>query len=226
MVADELIREIKTNVVMGRVDSSDEGYDGKMEGKPGVSELVRDAIKQDISGKRLIDALSDAMVTVGEKYDSGEYLIPDMLAGAESVGTAMDILEPHLIHSDVKSKGTFVIATVEGDLHDIGKNIVATLLKGAGYNVKDLGAGISAEKIVEAVKEYNAEFVGLSALLTTTMIKMTSVIELMESEGLRSKVKVLIGGAPTSPDFAKKIGADAHCRDAFEAIDILRDITP
>ena len=226
MIAEELIHEIKTNVVMGRVDSSDEGFDGKMEGKPGVSELVKEAIKRDISGREVIDALSEAMVTVGEKYDSGEYLIPDMLAGAESVGTAMDIIEPYLIHSDVKSKGTFVVATVEGDLHDIGKNIVATLLKGAGYDVKDLGAGISGEKIVEAIKEYDAEFVGLSALLTTTMIKMASVIELMASEGLRSKVKVLIGGAPTSPDFAKKIGADAHCRDAFEAIDILKDMTP
>ena len=162
------------------------------------------------------------MAIVGEKYDSKEFLIPDMLASAECVGAAMDILEPHMINSNVETKGRFVIATVEGDLHDIGKNIVATMLKGAGYEVKDLGSGVSAQKILEAVKKHNAQFVGLSALLTTTMIKMESVVSLLKSNGLRNQVKVLIGGAPTSPEFAKKIGADAHCRDAFEAIDTIK----
>ena len=222
MRVEEIIKEIKENVIMGRVDSSDEGFDGNMEGKPGVSELVKDTIKEDIPVKQVIDSLSEAMVVVGQKYDSGEYLIPDMLASAESVGAAMDILEPHLIGADVESKGVFVIATVKGDLHDIGKNIVATMLKGAGYEVKDIGTGVSTEKIVEAIEHYDAKFVGLSALLTTTMIEMQSVIELMESKGIRSKVKVLIGGAPVSSEFAKKIGADVYCKDAFHAIDTLK----
>ena len=219
---EELISGIKENVIMGRVDSSDEGFDGKMEGNPGVSELVGEAIKKDLLVRRVIDSLSEAMVTVGQKYDSGEYLIPDMLASAESVGAAMDILEPHLIGSNVETKGVFLIATVEGDLHDIGKNIVATMLKGAGYEIKDVGTGVSAEKIVEAIEYYDAKFVGLSALLTTTMVKMQSVIELMDSKGIRSKVKVLVGGAPLSSEFAQKIGADAYCKDAFHAIDVLK----
>ena len=224
MDTEMLISEIKENVIMGRVDSSDEGFDGNMEGQPGVSELIEQAITHNVSIKQIIESLSDAMAIVGKKYESNEYLIPDMLASAESVGAAMDILEPHLLDSDVKSKGVFVIATVEGDLHDIGKNIVATMLKGAGYEVKDLGTGVSDTKILEAVKQHNAQFVGLSALLTTTMIKMRSVIELLKAEGLRDKVTVLIGGAPTSPEFAQEIGANAHCRDAFDALETMEKI--
>jgi 5-methyltetrahydrofolate--homocysteine methyltransferase len=145
-----------------------------------------------------------------------------MLASAECVGVAMDILSPHLMKAGVKSKGTFVIATVAGDLHDIGKNIVAIMLKGAGYQIIDLGTDVSADRIIGAVKENEAPFIGLSALLTTTMRVMAEVVRKLEQEGLRDKVKVLIGGAPTSAAFAQEIGADAYCRDAFDAIDILK----
>jgi 5-methyltetrahydrofolate--homocysteine methyltransferase len=226
MSGEALLEEIRSNVIMGRVDSSDEGFDGDMEGKPAVVELVEEASQNSVPIKSVIDCLSDAMTVVGQKYDSGEYLIPDMLASAESVGAAMDILEPFLVKSDIESKGRFVIATVEGDLHDIGKNIVTTILKGGGYEVKDLGASVTAEKIVDAVKQHDAEFLGLSALLTTTMVKMQSVIESLEAEGLRDQIKVLVGGAPTSPEFAEKIGADAHCSDAFEAIEALKTLAP
>ena len=224
MNSENILDQIKLNVISGRVDETDEGFDGDMEGQPGVTELVEQAVNESVSIQQIIDVLSSGMEVVGEKYDSKEFLIPDMLASAECVGAAMDILEPHMINSDVETKGRFVIATVEGDLHDIGKNIVATMLKGAGYEVRDLGTGVSAEKILEAVKKHNAQFVGLSALLTTTMIKMESVVGLLKSNGLRDSVKVLIGGAPTSPEFAKKIGADAHCRDAFEAIDTIKNL--
>jgi 5-methyltetrahydrofolate--homocysteine methyltransferase len=122
----------------------------------------------------------------------------------------------------VKSKGTFIIATVAGDLHDIGKNIVAIMLKGAGYQIIDLGTDVSADRIIGAVKENQAPFVGLSALLTTTMRVMGDVVRKLEEEGLRDRVKVLIGGAPTSPEFAQEIGADAFCKDAFDAIDVLK----
>jgi 5-methyltetrahydrofolate--homocysteine methyltransferase len=162
------------------------------------------------------------MEIVGEKFEKNEYLIPDMLASAECVGVAMDLLAPHLVKAGVESKGQFVIATVAGDLHDIGKNIVAIMLKGAGYNVVDLGTDVSVDRIVVTVKEIRAPFLGLSALLTTTMRVMGDVIEKLVQEGLRDNVRVLIGGAPTSKAFAKEIGADAHCQDAFDAIDVLK----
>jgi 5-methyltetrahydrofolate--homocysteine methyltransferase len=133
----------------------------------------------------------------------------------------MDILSPHLLEAGVESKGKFVIATVSGDLHDIGKNIVSIMLKGAGYEVVDLGNDVSTNQIVEAVESHEAPYLGLSALLTTTMRVMGDVIDELEQLGLRKKVKVFIGGAPTSEDFAEQIGADSYCKDAFQAIDLL-----
>jgi 5-methyltetrahydrofolate--homocysteine methyltransferase len=174
--------------------------------------------------KIVIDALTGSMETVGEKFDKGEYLIPDMLAAAECVGAAMDLLGPLLADAGVKSKGKFILATVAGDLHDIGKNIVGIMLKGAGFEVLDLGNDVSTDRIISQVKENGASYLGLSALLTTTMREMGKIIETLEQEGLRDKVRVLIGGAPTSKVFAEEIGADAYCRDAFHAIDILKQM--
>jgi 5-methyltetrahydrofolate--homocysteine methyltransferase len=164
------------------------------------------------------------MDEVGRRYENHEYLIPDMLAAAECVSEAMDMLEPHLVKEDVESMGRFVIATVEGDLHDIGKNIVATLLRGSGFEVHDLGTGVPSDKIVNAIEETNAQFVGLSALLTTTMGHMPEIIEKLKDRGLRERVKVFIGGAPVSAEFAEKIGADFYCEDAFEAIGKLNSL--
>ncbi len=222
MNKEELLSQIKRNVVLGHIDESDEGFDGDMEGQPGVTELVAKGLEEKAPVQEIISSLSDGMEIVGERFESEEYLIPDMLASAECVGAAMGILEPHLNANDIKRKGTFIIATVEGDLHDIGKNIVVTMLKGAGYDVKDLGINITAADIVAAVKEHKAQYLGLSALLTTTMVKMQDVIEELKKQGVRDSVKVLIGGAPTSEEFAKSIGADAHCRDAFAATDTLK----
>ena len=222
MNADELLIEIRTNVILGRVDESDEGYDGDRIGQPGVSELVNEALDNGVPVKRVLsEALSDAMEVVGKKYETKEYLIPDMLASAECVGTAMDILEPQLVDAGVDSKGRCVVATVEGDLHDIGKNIVATLIKGAGYEIIDLGTSVPADRIVEVVRDKQAQFLGLSALLSTTMTKMPVVMEQLQAAGVRGDVSVLVGGAPVSASFAEQIGADAYCRDAFEAVDTL-----
>lgn len=218
----QILKEIKENVVAGRLDSQDEGFDGTMEGQPGVTELVQQAIEEKVSPKDILtQALNPGMEEVGRLYDEGEYLIPDMLAAAECVGEAMTILEPHLMGEDIQSQGKFVIATVEGDLHDIGKNIVVTMLRGSGFEVLDLGTGIKAEKIVDAVKESGAQYLGLSALLTTTMVHMQEVINLLKKKHLRNKVKVLIGGAPTSDVYAQKIGADFYCADAFDALNKL-----
>jgi 5-methyltetrahydrofolate--homocysteine methyltransferase len=223
MERDEFIKAIAFNVVQGRVEAEDEGFDDGLEGQPGVTELVNEALDKGVEPKDIvIDALTKSMEEVGEKFERDEYLIPDMLASAECVGVAMDILSPHLMKAGVKSKGKFVIATVAGDLHDIGKNIVAIMLKGAGYQIIDLGTDVSVERIIGAVKENEAPFIGLSALLTTTMRVMGEVVKNLEQEGLRDSVKVLIGGAPTSAAFAQEIGADAFCKDAFEAIDVLK----
>lgn len=218
-----LIEKIAFNIVQGRVEAEDEGFDEGLEGQPAVTELVTEALESGIDAKAIvIDGLTRAMETVGEKFEREEYLIPDMLASAECVGVAMDIMSPHLLKAGVKSKGKFVIATVAGDLHDIGKNIVSIMLKGAAYEIVDLGADVPTATIVQAVKENNASYLGLSALLTTTMRVMEDVIDTLKEEGLRDQVKVLIDGAPTSRAFADQIGADAHCKDAFEAIDVLK----
>jgi 5-methyltetrahydrofolate--homocysteine methyltransferase len=223
MERDEFIKAIAFNVVQGRVEAEDEGFDDGLEGQPGVTELVSEALENGVEPKELVvEALTKSMEEVGEKFERNEYLIPDMLASAECVGVAMDILSPHLVKAGVKSKGKLIIATVAGDLHDIGKNIVAIMLKGAGYQVIDLGTDVSAERIIAAVKENEAPFIGLSALLTTTMRVMGEVVKKLRQEGLRDSVKVLIGGAPTSAAFAREIGADAYCKDAFDAIDVLK----
>jgi 5-methyltetrahydrofolate--homocysteine methyltransferase len=219
----KILEDIAINVIQGRVDQEDEGYDEGFEGQPGVTELVEQALERGIKAKDiLLKGLTPPMEEVGNKFDRGVYLIPDMLASAECVGAAMDLLSPHLVKAGVESKGKYVIATVAEDLHDIGKNIVGIMIKGAGYDVIDLGADVAAEQIVNTVRENKAPYLGLSALLTTTMRKMPEVLDLLKEAGLRESVKVMIGGAPTSQAFAQEIGADAYCRDAFEAVEVLK----
>jgi 5-methyltetrahydrofolate--homocysteine methyltransferase len=222
----ELIETIAYNVIQGRVTAEDEGFDEGLEGQPAVVELIEKAIDDQIDAKKIVvNALTASMEIVGEKFDKGDYLIPDMLASAECVGAAMDLLAPHLAGAGVESKGTFVLATVAGDLHDIGKNIVGIMIKGAGFDVLDMGNDVPTERIVSQVKESGARYLGLSALLTTTMREMSSVIQALDQAGIRDQVRVLIGGAPTSAGFADEIGADAYCRDAFHAIEILRQMS-
>ncbi|CAN2042030.1 Corrinoid protein [Candidatus Magnetomoraceae bacterium gMMP-15] len=221
----QLFEKIIFNVIQGRVTLDDEGLEEGLEGQPAVNELVQKALDIGVDPKKImLETLTKSMEFVGNKFESGEFLIPDMLASAECVGSAMDILKPLLLDKGLKSKGKFVIATVAGDLHDIGKNIVSILLKGEGYEVINLGTDVPTDQIVETLKTEDAPFLGLSALLTTTMQSMQDVIEKIKAENFRDKVKIFIGGAPTSKEFAKKIGADAYCSDAFQAIDILRSI--
>jgi len=218
-MSEDIIATLKENVIQGRKTKDDEGIDEELSGTPGVVELTQSALENNVSPEVIInEGLTAGMQVVGEKYTTKEYFIPDMLASADAVGAAMDILKPHLEASNVESKGKFVIATVKGDIHDIGKNIVATLLKGAGYEVNDLGIDVPTEKIVQVVKESASDFLGLSALLTTTMLEMGVVIKALEENGLRDKVKVLIGGAAVSDEYAEEIGADAFCVDGFDAI--------
>jgi len=218
----DIVATIKENVIQGRKTQADTGIDDSFTGTPGVVELVRQALDSNISPHVIIsEGMTAGMQVVGERFSTKEYFIPDMLASAEAVGAAMDILKPILESSNVETKGKFAIATVKGDIHDIGKNIVAILLKGAGYEVHDLGIDVPTEKVVEFVQKEKPGYLGLSALLTTTMTEMGVVIKALEESKVRSNVRVLIGGAAVSEGFAQEIGADAHCIDAFDAIKVL-----
>jgi 5-methyltetrahydrofolate--homocysteine methyltransferase len=221
-MSQEIISKIKENVIQGRKTQADEGIDDGYSGTPGVKELTQTAIEANIAPNVIVnEALTAGMKVVGEKFETKEYFIPDMLASAEAVEVAMDILKPLLADANIKSKGKFAIATVKGDIHDIGKNIVAIMLKGAGYDVEDLGIDVTTEKIVNYIKNESPDFLGLSALLTTTMLEMGTIIEALKKENIRDKVKVFIGGAAVSDEYAEEIGADAFCLDAFSAIKIL-----
>ncbi|MFC2016345.1 B12-binding domain-containing protein [Chloroflexota bacterium] len=225
-MTEDIISLIRENVIQGRVNQDDEGMDEGMVGQPGVSELVDKALAQGRSVEDIINqGLTAGMGIVGQKFEAKEYFIPDMLASAEAVGVAMEILEPHLAKSGIKSKGKIVIATVKGDLHDIGKNIVSILLRGSGYTVKDLGNDIDPQIIVDAVKKEQPQFLGLSALLTSTMIHMGETIQALTESGLRDKVKIVIGGAPVSKEFAQSIGADGYGADGFQAVAVVESLS-
>lgn len=218
-MSEEIIALLKENVIQGRKTQEDEGVDESLDGTPGVVELTQAAIDKGIAANEIImDGLTAGMEIVGAKFAAKEYYIPDMLTSAEAVGRAMDMLKPYLEAQKVETKGKFMIVTVKGDIHDIGKNIVAILLKGAGYEVNDLGIDVTTEKIVAAVREEKPEYLGLSALLTTTMVAMGEIIEALKDNGLRDEVKVLIGGTAVSDEYADEIGADAYCEDGFQAI--------
>ena len=222
---EDIISLIKENIIQGRITKDDEGMDEGMVGQPGVSELIDTALTQGVNVADIINqGLTKGMETVGQKFEAEEYFIPDMLASAEAVGAAMEILEPHLARSGIKAKGKIIIATVQGDLHDIGKNIVSILLRGAGYTVKDLGNDIDPQTIVEAVREEKPEFLGLSALLTSTMMNMKDVMQALIDSGLRDNVKVIIGGAPVSEEFAQSIGADGYGADGFQAVAVVESL--
>jgi 5-methyltetrahydrofolate--homocysteine methyltransferase len=222
MTEEDIIAQLKENVIQGRKNQEEEGIDEELTGTPGVVELTHMALDKKISPEDIITkALTAGMTVVGDKYASREYFIPDMLASAEAVGEAMDILKPILEAAKVETKGKFAIATVHGDIHDIGKNIVAILLRGAGYEVYDLGSDVDTDKIIEFIQEESPDYLGLSALLTTTMTEMGVVMEALKDSSLRDKVKVLIGGAAVSDEYAQEIGADAYCLDGFHAIKVL-----
>jgi 5-methyltetrahydrofolate--homocysteine methyltransferase len=182
--------------------------------------LTQEAIDEGVpAGDILNDGLVAGMSVVGEKFKANEFYVPEVLIAARAMKSAMALLRPLLAETGVQPKGTIVIGTVRGDLHDIGKNLVAMMLEGGGYEVIDLGVDVSPEKFVEAVQGGTARIVGLSALLTTTMPAMKDTIEALKEAGLRDRVAVLIGGAPVTQDYADEIGADGYAPDAASAVD-------
>jgi 5-methyltetrahydrofolate--homocysteine methyltransferase len=170
-------------------------------------------------GDVLNKGLVAGMAVVGARFKANEFYVPEVLIAARAMKSSMELLRPQLVASGVEPRGTVLIGTVRGDLHDIGKNLVAMMLEGAGYNVVDMGVDVKPEKFVEAVESEKAHLIGLSALLTTTMPAMKETIEALKQAGMRDKVAVVIGGAPVTQDYADEIGADAYAPDAASAVD-------
>ena len=188
-----------------------------------VEMLTKKALSQDISaGEILNNGLVEGMNVVSKKFKNNEIFIPEVLVSAKSMNIGLEILKPLLAEAGVESKGRVVIGTVKGDLHDIGKNIVAMLLKGAGFDVIDLGADVPKEKFLEFVKKKSANVLGMSALLTTTMTYMKEVIDTLKDAGLRENVKVIIGGAPVTESYAAQINADGYAPDAASGVYLLK----
>lgn len=190
-----------------------------------VAELTHRMLEQGISPQTILnEGLISGMTVVGEKMRCGEMYLPEVLQSASAMHAAMNILRPHLIRDGVKPMGTIVIGTVKGDMHDIGKNLVGIMLQGAGIEVVDLGVNAPPQKFVEAIKTHNPALIGISAMLTTTMLTMKTTIEAINAAGLRSKVKIIIGGAPVTQKFADEIGADGYARDAVKAVDKVKEL--
>jgi 5-methyltetrahydrofolate--homocysteine methyltransferase len=188
-----------------------------------IKELVTQALDAGLDPNTIInDALIAAMDVVGTDFGSGKIFVPEMLVAALTMKSGLDIVKPRLAAGESQSRGTVIMATVKGDLHDIGKNLVSMMLEGAGFKVLDLGVDLSVEKLIDQVKAIRPDILGLSALLTTTMPEMQKVIGELKTQGLRDKVKVLVGGAPLDRTFAEKIGADGYGANAAEAVELAR----
>ena len=196
--------EIKQNILDGNID--------------GIQEMVKKAHEDGMAAQAiLLEALVPGIQEVGKLFEAGEYFLPEMMISAEAMKRGVSELEPYLAKTDIKSNGKVIIASVAGDVHDIGKNLVALMIQSAGFGLEDMGVDVPTEKIVEAVKTSAPDVLALSALLTTTRLEIPAIIEALKSAGLREQVKVLVGGAPVTNDFAQESGADGYAPDAMEA---------
>ena len=190
-----------------------------------VIKLAQEALDAGTAAKEILDnGLLAGMDVVGQRFKAGDMFIPEVLLCARCMHGAMDILKPLLSESDAAGAGTYLIGTVEGDLHDIGKNLVSMMLQGAGFKVVDLGTNITAQQFVDAVKEHHPQVIGMSALLTTTMPKMEETIAALKEAGIRDQVKIMAGGAPVTQDFVDKIGADAYGANAASAVEKAKEL--
>ncbi len=200
-------------------------YTGILEGQHKVVEAkVRTALESGVNPKELLDnGMIAAMAEVGRLFEIGEYYVPEMLISARAMQFGLAVLKPHLKEANVQPAGKVAIGTVKGDLHDIGKNLVAMMLEGAGFEIMDLGTDVAPDKFVAAVQS-GANLVALSALLTTTMPNMKLIIEGLKTAGLRDKVKVMIGGAPVTDSYAAQIGADGYAPDASRAVNLAKSL--
>jgi 5-methyltetrahydrofolate--homocysteine methyltransferase len=195
-------------------------YDGESEQ---VARLVKQALDDGLApGEILQGGLIAGMDEVGRDFKAGDLFVPEVLVAARAMHAGMDVLRPLLGEGETLGSGKYLIGTVKGDLHDIGKNLVRMMLEGAGFELIDLGTDVGPQAFVDAVREHQPGLVGMSALLTTTMVQMRSTIEALEESGLRDSVKIMVGGAPVTSAFADEIGADAYAPDAASAVDVAR----
>lgn len=195
-------------------------YNGQSEE---VASLVQQALDQGLSPHQVLQGgLIAGMDEVGRDFKAGELFVPEVLIAARAMHAGMNVLRPLLAESDVPSIGKYVIGTVKGDLHDIGKNLVKMMLEGAGFETVDLGTDVDPQTFVNAVREHRPKIMGMSALLTTTMVQMKATIDALVEAGVRDSVKIMVGGAPVTAAFATQIGADAYAADAASAVDVAR----
>ncbi|KYH40176.1 MAG: corrinoid methyltransferase [Candidatus Bathyarchaeota archaeon B26-2] len=188
-----------------------------------IPKLCKEAVEAGIPAYKVVtDGMAKGMDIVGQKYEANEYFLAELIMAGETMKEGMKVLEPYLKTGEMKPIGKIVVGTVRGDLHDIGKNIAATLLKSAGFDIVDLGVDVSPEQFVDAVRQNNPDILAMSALLTTTMVEMENTIKALKEAGLREKVKIILGGAPITPEYAKKIGADAAAKDAVDGVNICK----
>lgn len=197
-----------------------------LQGKKGeVETLVRQALEEGMQPDAILSGgLISAMSEVGARFERGEFYVPEMLIAARAMQSGLAILKPHLGKGSAQMRGKVVIGTVKGDLHDIGKNLVGMMLEGAGFEIVDLGTDVPPAKFAETVRETGAGILGMSALLTTTMRNMRSVMEALEDIGVRDKVKVMVGGAPLTDAFSKELGADGYAPDASRAVALAKSL--
>jgi len=190
----------------------------------GTVESVQGALDGGMDAKTILQALVEGMDRVGEEWRVGNMFIPEVLLSAKAMQSGMVLIRPQLTSAEVKMRGKVLIGTVQGDLHDIGKSLVGMMIEGAGFEVIDLGVDVSAAKFVEAVKEYQPDLIGMSSLLTTTIAYMRDTINSLQEAGLRSAVKVIVGGAPVTQEFADSIGADGYAPDGASAVLKVREL--
>ncbi len=190
-----------------------------------VLRLTKEDLSSGVEAKQILDnGLIAGMNVVGEKFKNGEFFLPEVLVAARAMKGGMEILRPELSRSGVKPVGKVVIGTVKGDLHDIGKNIVVSMLEGAGFQVFDLGVDVGIEKFTDAIRENSPHILGMSALLTTTMTSMKDIVKSLEEKNLRDKVRVIVGGAPLSKEYANDIGANGYAPDATSAVSLCKEL--
>ena len=189
-----------------------------------IKETVDRTLKSGVDPLEILNTLNQALDEVGRRYEKGEYFLSELIMAGVLSTEVTNLLEPHLIRSRRRSLGKVVIGTVRGDIHDIGKNILVMMLRSAGFDVVDLGVDVPAENFANAIEEKQANILGLSALLTSSMDEMKKVIETVEKRGLRNRVKIVVGGRPLTREFAKEIGADGYAKDAVEGVKVIKDL--
>jgi 5-methyltetrahydrofolate--homocysteine methyltransferase len=201
-------------------------YDSILNGQQKVSAAkVQEALDLGIDPSTILnEGMVGAMAEVGRLFEEGEYFVPEMLIAARAMQSGLALLKPALVKADIKPIGKVAAGTVKGDLHDIGKNLVCMMLEGASFEIIDLGTDVTPDKFVDAVQNKGANFIAMSALLTTTMPNMKTTIEALNASGLRGKVKVLVGGAPVTDAYAKEIGADGYAADASRAVALAKSL--